>query len=53
VVSILCSSFVEEGEEKGGDVGCTHDVRESACRGVSVLAMGSSKDFSSCDEAQL
>jgi len=48
---VLC--LVEEGEGEDGDGCCTLDVQEFVCQGVSVLVMGSSINFSSCDEAQL
>jgi len=44
---------VEEGEEEDGDSYSTLDVQESVCQGVSVLVMGSSNRFGSCDEAQM
>ena len=37
----------------GGDICCTPDLWESVCQGVSVLVMGPSRGFSSCDEARL
>ena len=37
----------------GGDVYCTLDVWDSICQRVSVLVMGSSRGFNSCDEVQL
>jgi len=45
---VLC--LVEEGEGKDGDGCCTLDV-QFVCQGVSVLVIGSSINFSSCDEA--
>jgi len=41
----------EKGERGDGDGCCTLDVQESICQGVSVLMMGSSSSFDSCDEA--
>ena len=45
--------LVEEGEGEGGDVCYTPDVQESVYQRVSALMIGSSRGFSTCDEAQL
>ena len=51
VFFVLCS--VEEGEGEDGDGCCTPNVPESTFQKVSVLVVGSSSNFGSCDEAQL
>ena len=41
---------MEEEEGKGGDICCALDVREFIFQGISVIAMGLSRGFSSCDK---
>ena len=41
--------LVEKGEGDDGDGYCTLDVQEFICQGVSVLVMGLSSRFDSCN----